>query len=81
MSRLFRTQPSTAGSRASLDARALHEGLREEYRFFCDDIKRDLDPIEAEYGGCPTFQEWLADREHDRPLCEFPKIANHGDLS
>jgi glycine cleavage system regulatory protein len=43
---------------AAIEARIRQEELREQYNQFCEDCKRDLDPIEAEYGGVPTFKEW-----------------------
>jgi hypothetical protein len=42
------------------------DDLRAEYEEFCEECRRDLDPIESEYGGVPTFTEWkLTYREKD----------------
>lgn len=41
------------------------EEAREKYRVFCEESAKDLDPIEAEYGGIPTFEEWLIDCRKD----------------
>lgn len=52
------TNPTTLKTIGKL-APSVEEELREEYESFCEGIKKDLDPIEAEYGGHPTFAEWL----------------------
>lgn len=41
---------------------------REEYRRFCADCKRDLDPLEAEFGGLPSFDEWKQYRTEITPI-------------
>ena len=43
---------------AAIEARVRAEELREEYRQFCADAKRDLAPIEQEFLALPTFKEW-----------------------
>jgi len=43
---------------AAIEARVKADELREEYRLWCEEATRDLDPIEAEFGGLPTFKEW-----------------------
>lgn len=46
-------------AREDAESAAMTEAeLREQYGQFCDGIKKDLDPIEAEYGGCPSFEEF-----------------------
>ena len=37
--------------------------LREQYKEFFEECRHDLDPIEAEYGGIPSFAEWPEDIE------------------
>jgi len=52
--------------REDAESAAMDESeLRAEYHQFCQDIKRDLSSIEAEYGGVPTFKEWLAEYRHN----------------
>ena len=54
-------------NREAAESAAMNEAeLRVEYRQFCENIGRDLDSIEAECGGCPTYQEWLAERNDNQ---------------
>ena len=62
MNRQYRT-PTNPATRAALDARAHHEGLRQEYRFFVEDCKRDLAPAEWA-DGIPTFTKWMEENGH-----------------
>jgi hypothetical protein len=65
-----------ARAREDAESAAMHEAeLREEYAQFCESIRRDLDPIEAECGGCPTYREWLA--EHRNNETGFDEVAHH----
>jgi len=36
-----------------------YEEMRQKYREFCEECKKDLDPIEAEYGGLISFEEFV----------------------
>ena len=49
---------------AALERRMRAEDLRAEYRQYCEDCRRDLDPIEQECLGLPTFREWKEANGH-----------------
>lgn len=49
---------------AALEVRIDEEALREEYEEFCEDARRDLDPVEAENLGLPTYREWKEANAH-----------------
>jgi hypothetical protein len=49
---------------AAIEACVRQEELREQYRQFCNYCKRDLDPIEQENLGLPTFREWKEENGH-----------------
>lgn len=55
------TNPTTLASLHLIDAapaESTERQLRREYIAFCEECRRDLDPIEVEFGGIPTFTEW-----------------------
>lgn len=66
-----------ARAREDAESAAMNEAeLREEYAQFCESIKKDLDPIEAEFGGCPTYKEWLAEyRTNDNGFEEVKRYV------
>jgi len=66
-----------ARAREDAESAAMNEAeLREEYAQFCENIKRDLSSVEAEYGGVPTFKEWLAEyRSNETGFEEVQKYA------
>ena len=66
-----------ARAREDAESAAMNEAeLREQYAEFCESIKRDLSSVEAEYGGVPTFKEWLAEyRSNDNG---FEEVRRYG---
>jgi len=49
---------------AAIEARVRAAEVREEYRQYSDDARRDLPPIEQENLGLPTFREWKEANGH-----------------
>jgi hypothetical protein len=53
-----------AAGTAADDVAQADDELRAEYEQFKEDCARDLDPIEAEFAGMPTFTEFREYKRH-----------------
>jgi hypothetical protein len=55
-----------ARAREGAESAAMAEAeLRAAYDRFCADLKRNLPPIEAEFNGVPSFEEWMEASCHE----------------
>jgi hypothetical protein len=59
MQKQLRTPTNPASMRAAGIDLSDRPDKEAEYQRFCDDLKRNLPPVEAEVNGTPTFAEWL----------------------